>query len=324
MSDIDWDLLLRYQGGDCTPAERARFEQWLAADPRHRALLDATRHAAGRVLERAPVRPMALRRLPDRRPTPRAWRRWGAMAAAAVLLAAVGARAWRAIVPAHAPAPGSEAAWRVVTTARGERATLRLRDGSTVVLGAGSTLRYPAGDYPREVALEGEAFFTIAPDARRPFRVRAGGAVAEQIGTAFGVRAFPGDSAVRVAVKEGKVALGAAAGTARGAVLTPGQLGTVRRGDDVTAVAIVNVDVWLAWLDGRLVFDETPLPEALHEIERWHDVEFRLADPALAERALTATFAHERLDEVLRVLGAALDARVEREGRVIELRPRRR
>jgi transmembrane sensor len=143
--------------------------------------------------------------------------------------------------------------------------------------------------------------------------VHAAHATAEDIGTAFGVRAYPEDSVVRVVVKEGSVSLGAAAPGARaGAVLEPGQLGSLAKGDSAATVRRVNVAAHLGWMEGRLQFDETPLAEVVAQLGRWYDAPFRIAEPSLASRRLTASFSTESLGDVLASLAPVLDVRFER------------
>jgi transmembrane sensor len=313
MTDVDWELVFRYFGDECSPDERERFERWLAADPQRRIIVDAAVAAAGRTLEgmrpaSRPPRVLVGRRAPTR-PA------WLLPLAASVVVALGGTLllkypAWRGSSDAPAAAP-----LRVAQTVRGGRQALRLADGTRVVLGPASTLRYPAdfGAGARDVELSGEAFFEVTHDAAHPFRVRAGHAEAVDIGTAFGVRAYPEDSVVRVMVKEGSVSLGAAAqGASPRAVLTPGQLGALTNGKGAAVVTRVNVDAALAWMNGRLAFDETPLSEVLAQLGRWYDAPFRLADPSLASRTLTASFSTESLPDVLSALAPVLDVRFER------------
>jgi transmembrane sensor len=215
----------------------------------------------------------------------------------------------------------------VATTARGERATLHLSDGTLVMLGAASTLRYPADltGSSRDVYLVGEGYFEVSHDARRPFRVHAGGATAEDLGTEFGVRAYAGDSSVRVVVAEGKVSLGAATSDqAHAAVLTRGELGRLTTGSSTASVQRVDIDAYLGWTKGRLVFDEAPLAEVAAQLGRWYAVELRIADSSIASRRLTATFTNEPLAEVLAALAPALDVHFERRGDTVEVRPRGR
>jgi len=338
--DLDVDLLFRYRAGECTPEERERFERWVAADPRHRELFEATVTAAGEVLaelrsERARV-PAARASVGVRGRAAPAWsqrvqgrrRTWALPVAAGVALAA-GVSAWRAVA---GPASGA-GAMQVTSTGPGQRATVELRDGTQVVLGVASTLRYPAsfGARSRDVSLTGEAYFDVVHDEGRPFVVRAGGAVAEDLGTAFVVRAYPDDARVRVVVAEGKVALRAAApaadapaGRARataGRVLGRGELGELGA-DGATTVRRVNPAAYLAWTEGRLVFDAAPLSEVLGQLERWYDVEFQLADPSLAGRDYSGAFGDASLRDVLDVISAAVDMRYEQRGRTVVLYPR--
>jgi Fe2+-dicitrate sensor, membrane component len=321
MTDVDWELVFRYFGNECSRDERAEFERWLAADPQRRTVVDAAVAAAGRTLEgmrptSPPPRVVAPRRAPAR-PA------WLVPLAASVAIAVGGTLlmkypAWRRVVDVPAAAP-----LRVAQTVRGGRQELRLADGTHIVLGPASTLRYPAdfGTGPRQVELTGEAYFEVTHDAAHPFRVRAGHAQAEDIGTAFGVRAYPEDSVVRVTVKEGSVSLGAATQepTAR-AVLTRGQLGALAKGKTAAVVTRVNVDASLAWMTGRLAFDETPLSEVLAQLGRWYDAPFRLADPSLGTRTLTASFSTESLADVLSALAPVLDVRFERAADTVVVR----
>jgi transmembrane sensor len=149
--------------------------------------------------------------------------------------------------------------------------------------------------------------------------------MAEDLGTAFGVRAYAEDASVQVVVAEGEVALSAATSArAAGAVLTRGQLGQLAKGASRATVRDVDVAAYLGWTTGRLVFDETPLPEVLAQLGRWHDAEFRLADSSLQSRRLTASFAGESLREVLDVLGPALDVRFEHRGDTVVVHARDR
>src|SRR6266478_6130011 len=213
-------LLARYVAGECTPAEARELEQWCAASLEHQARLDALRAiwtarrtprswdvegiwARVRRTMRADARraPAFGRHLEGER-----GRRWLAapLAAAAVLLLLVGATL--AILNSRRLPPPM----REYATSRGQRGTLQLPDGSRLILAPESRLRIPAdfGRGARELSLDGEALFTVVHDSTRPFRVRAKGAVAEDIGTRFDLRAYAEDSLVAVAVAEGVVALG--------------------------------------------------------------------------------------------------------------------
>jgi len=335
MSEVDWELLDRYLSGEATPEERARVEAWLAEDPERWAQVAELRDAIERAALSEPAVEEAkadiwarLQReiggaAQGRRPAPRSLGltpapRWstGAQIAAAIVLAVIGAAVVAALMFRSRPATVLE---RVAHTARGQRATLKLPDGTSVVLGVASTLRYPVafGDGRRFVSLEGEAYFQVVHDERRPFSVRAGTLVAQDIGTEFIVRAYPDDSVARVVVREGKVGVRAAAfAQATQQVVSPGELGRVGAGRE-PVVEPADTALYFAWTDGRLVFDRTPLRDALPQLSRWFDLEFRLADPALGSVPLTATFRTQPTPDVLDNLAASLGMRQRRQGRVV-------
>ena len=68
---------------------------------------------------------------------------------------------------------------------------------------------------------------------------------------------------------------------------------------------------YTSWIDGRLVFEHTPLPEVARTLERWYDVKVELRGPGLAEKTLTADLKGKYLHDVLDVLATAAGLRYE-------------
>lgn len=204
------------------------------------------------------------------------------------------------------------------------RRTVDLADGSTVVLSPGSSLRtLPGyGEGGREVELSGEALFTVRHDEERPFRIRTASALIEDLGTEFTVRAFDREP-VRVAVTEGSVRVRrAGASEAASVVLQPRDMAIVADTGDPIVNRGVDVEAYRAWTRGQLVFRNTTLPEAIREIERWYDLDFRLdANDPLLDRSINVTFDNQAVDEMLQILGLALGTEFEREGRVVRVAP---
>jgi transmembrane sensor len=323
MNDLDWDLFDRYLAGAATPAERERFERWLAEEPDRAAVLEALRRALVAlerdvtaeelemiwhgVAKRAGItsaEPVGIRPVEPRTgrfalvaPRKAGWLLGVKVAAAAVLVAGAVLTARALLTDAGRSAAIAED--RVVTVPRGERAKFRLPDGTEVLLGAGSTLRHPRAfaDRSREVALVGEAYFTVKHDEHRPFRVRAGNLIATDLGTEFLVRAFPEHRmGARVVVRSGTVAVrpvGAWDSTHPGRVVRPGELGRIAA-DGSPLVEAADTATYFAWTTGTLVFDGTPLREALPQLSRWYDLDFRLADSSLGAIPLSG-----RLDQTL-------------------------
>ena len=349
MSDeVNWTLLDRYFAGECSPSEREDVERSASADPARRAMLASARliweksstvsdgfdvdsawrnvHARLGAQQGAVSATTRFRRPPFRSVSaPRSWRPYAGIAAAAVVSAGIAWFSWRD--GSNEIATGAGAPVREYTTLRGQRAEALLADGSRVWLNVDSKLQVPAGygSRSREVHLNGEAFFEVAHDELRPFVVRAGAAVAEDLGTEFIVRAYPGDTVATVVVVSGRVALRAESPGGKGGVaMEPNQLGRVGRSGVVTITPDIDVGPYLAWRTGRLEFRRIPLSRVLEDLERTYDVTFVLADTTLASVPVTAVLDRQPLDAALRILSQSLDVRAVRRGQQIELHPRQR
>jgi len=252
-------------------------------------------------------------------------------AAAALVIAAGGAGALHFLRPdappvAVAPQPSP---MREVVTGIGERARIRLGDGSRIVLAARSRIGIPAdfGLRSREVEAEGEAYFEVAHDSTLPFIVHARGTRALDLGTAFVVRAYPEDPEVRLVVTEGSVAFGADSShdpRFAAATLRRGEMGRLAPGMTSPVVGAVNPYRYTDWIEGRLSFDNAPLPEVIAELGRWHRTQILLADSSLVRETLTATLTADSFDDALQTLTTVLTLRAERNGSSVVLHRRGR
>jgi ferric-dicitrate binding protein FerR (iron transport regulator) len=223
---------------------------------------------------------------------------------------------------------------REVTTKRGQQANIYLSDGTRVVLGVASTLRFPtAFDTTRDVELDGEAYFEVAHDSARTFSVRMPYGTARDLGTKFAIRAYRDIARATVTVTEGSVLLtpNVRRGNQPGAPDTRANgLGTVPSTAAVDSLVLSAMDIAsvsadgqlsvrrgvltdqnIAWVSGRLVFDQMPVREAVAQINRWYGADLRLGDSTLARFTLTAALTNEPFPQAMKVIAAALDARVE-------------
>ena len=344
-SDIE---IAKYVAGECGPAEERAMDARIAESlelrervARMRRVLDGDGAEPSTDADRlwANFAARAARMVPIEGGRPALRRRARAAfdesslarvaSAAAFVILVGGAALWVATrSPAAAPPFAEEPSH--YRTSRGQYATIQLTDGSRVTLAPESRLTIPAtfGRGVRDVALDGEAIFSIAHDAARPFRVHARGARIEDIGTRFDLRAYPDDRVVIVAVVEGAVALGrdradsgsAPRAAAEGVVLHRGDLASLDTSGQAFTRHRAPVADYIAWANGRLVFVAQPLPEVLATIGRWYDVDVRVPDAGLATRLVTAQFSTQSPGEMIDALAIAVDARIERKGRVVTLR----
>lgn len=332
---MDWEVLARFMAGESPADEADAVRAWLAENPaRHDVLraLDTTlvrvaAPPAGLDVEGAlrtvharmdaPETPVIPFRAPARAvPAPRRTAVAPWMRAAAAILLLLGAFfAWQAL------RGGGSSAQMAYTTDVGERDSVRLPDGTTVILGPASrlTLARGYGETAREVELRGEALFDVPHDDARPFTVRAGEGWVRDIGTTFSVQA---DSAagVRVVVTAGAVALRTTEEPGDGElVLRQGDRGTLADGR-MTAERAAATEDDIAWTRGRLVFRDAPLEQVVAEVRRWYGIELRAEDAAVAGRRLTASFDGEPPARVVRVIALALGADVALRGDTAVLR----
>jgi len=213
-------------------------------------------------------------------------------------------------------------AMREISTQKGQRVNIRFSDGTKVSLNAASTLRFPerfTGGV-REVHLEGEAYFDVINQNNNQFIVRAGVTTIEVLGTQFNVRAWAEDKQVEVVVAEGMVAFRTEDDMPEdGVTITRGFRSSILHDGSIASPKPVSLNTYLAWLDGKLIFDRTPVRDVFKQLERNYNMEFVVNEPSFYERQITATFSEESIDEILQALSISLNARFEREGRRVIL-----
>lgn len=203
--------------------------------------------------------------------------------------------------PAEKRAP---AGFNTLSTPNGIRFQLRLPDGSRVWLNAASSLRFPAAFGPddRTVEVNGEAFFEVAADEQRPFRVKIGDNMQiDVLGTAFNVRAYASENMTAATLTQGRVRV--SAGGQAGAVLEPGQQARIPDGGTLQIASEVNAGEITAWTNGELIFNDVTLSQAAAVLERWFGVEVELENPRLANCRFTVSFLKgEGVEQVMRVI----------------------
>ncbi len=296
---------IEFRAGDVDGDARVRFIEWLRRSPEHiHAYLEisgvwADLPAAdpeGKIdiaalIERARSAPDVIA-LPADRPrssttavtaaNPGAvWRsRRAALALAAVVLLAVATVVFLDLGKFNG----------VYTTGIGEQRTVQLLDGSTVELNARSTIQVHLTAEQRDVTLlEGQALFRVAKDKQRPFVVRAGDAQVRAVGTEFDV--YKKQTATVVTVVEGRVETYDdldGPGTAA-VVLSAGEQLTVLP-HVVTKPTRTDTAVATAWVQKRLIFEETPLSDVAEEFNRYNRRPLTIDDGELGSLKISGVY----------------------------------
>ena len=152
---------------------------------------------------------------------------------------------------------------------RGRRTQCLFQDGSIAYLNSESKIIYPVkfGLFERRIRLEGEAYFKVEHNTRRPFVVEFEGGEIRVLGTSFNVKAYRGDDIVAVTLDEGRVVLDGRSGSFE---LTPSeQLLYDRRSGEGRIVRVGDAMRYSIWKDDVILFRDTPLGEVLETLSRW-------------------------------------------------------
>ena len=264
--------IARLRADDVSAEDRAQFACWLSEDAGNAAAFD-------RML--ALWEDLAVvRALPIGIPRTRAARRWQlplALAAAAALAALL-------ILPRGAEPPTLE-----LRTPVGGFQQVRLADGSEITLNTDTALSVALRDEARTVTMDhGEVFFSVAPDATRPFSAVCGEAAVTVLGTAFGANCST--EGMSVVVEHGRVRFATRVGGGTSRELGAGDAVRYDRQDNLAEISRVDPGKALAWQQRRLVFEDVPLAAVIRELQRYMEPTLRIADPAVGTIRVSGAF----------------------------------
>ena len=294
---------IEFRAGDADGDARMRFVEWLRRSPEHiHAYLEIAgtwaelpssdphgKFDVAALIARAREEADVITLSPDRPPssaapsvTPHVLRRrpLAAFAAAAVLLLTAAA----VLVLRGGNFGGT------YSTGIGEQRTVQLADGSTVELNARSTIQVHLTEQQRDLTLiEGQALFRVAKDKQRPFVVRAGDAQVRAVGTEFDI--YKKQSATVVTVVEGRVETyeGSDNSGSAAIILSAGEQLTVLP-HIVTKPTRTDTAVATAWVQKRLIFEETSLSDVAEEFNRYNRRPLSIDDSELEKLRISGIY----------------------------------
>ncbi|QEC40620.1 FecR family protein [Pseudobacter ginsenosidimutans] len=208
-----------------------------------------------------------------------------------------------------------------IITPRGGQYQVTLPDGSKVWLNAASSLRFPVAFKGRErvVELSGEAYFEVAQNANRPFKVNVGGKEepmqVEVLGTGFNIQAYADEPVRAATLVNGKVRVNN--GNAH-VILQPGQQARLKELSLTTASA--DLEEVLAWKNGIFYLQDVNIQNIMRQLSRWYDVE------VVYEGNITQQFVGKiprtmNLSDVLKVLESTGWVHFKFEGKTVTVSP---
>jgi transmembrane sensor len=315
--------VIRLDGGQLPPEDRAALAEWARRTPAHAAALREMARAWGQLdaltaLKPAEIAPAPRRAAAHDTRTVRPARRRAYAAAAAAILLSVGAYGYFRVSP-------GVAIDEVHVTSVGEQRVVTLADGSEIHLNTATEIEVDFEREARRIRLvHGEALFEVAPDSDRPFIVFSDVGAVRAVGTVFAVRAD--EERLDVTVSEGLVDLIPDAKFAgrvgepvsrlarnQAAARAAGEEFTVR---DLDARELERV---LAWNEGVLVFDGQTLSQAVEEFGRYTALRFDIADQELADLRVGGRFRVGEVEQFLDALESTFGLQVIRQGERVTL-----
>mgnify|MGYP000787008527 CR=1 FL=1 len=180
---------------------------------------------------------------------------------------------------------------------------ITLSDGTNVWLNARTKIVYPAvfNKSVRQVAVDGEAYFDVAKDKKRPFIVETGKCNMEVLGTKFNVEAYSARKIFETSLMEGKVKVKLPHDDKNSVVLVPNQKTTLIDGRLVVS-KIDDYNVY-RWKEGLYCFRNKPFADIIKDLEKYYDLSIQMDKKEIAKVALTGKFRiSDGLDYALRVL----------------------
>lgn len=306
MQEINEELLIRYCSGDITGQERIAVENWISRSDEHLEIAKQiyylyfaaeSLHTMKDVDSQAALK-MMKRKLFSKKVS---LFRSRLQRIAAILFIPLLCSALYLLLKADLQ--GDD--YIEIRTNPGIVTSLVLPDSSVVWLNSESYLRYPVkfkGD-ARIVTLTGEGYFNVAKDEKRKFIVNTlDNTQIEVHGTEFNVEAYRKDNKITTTLVSGKISLAYLSENKQSQkiLMRPNQKVIIDSESGKVSLITANIAPDIAWKDGMIIFNDTPLADALKILSKRFSADFIIKNPSVIDNRFTGTFVHQRLEKILR------------------------
>lgn len=215
----------------------------------------------------------------------------------------------------------ADALFSTLDVPRGNQFDIILSDGTRVWLNSDSRLRFPSV-FPggeRRVHLEGEAYFDVSHDSRKPFVVETAAQTLTVLGTEFNIYAYPDDDAVYTTLVDGSVRVRSLSGRAE-RLLVPNEQARLDAEADAFTVEKVNAKGLTAWKDRVFVFEGDTMEQIMQKLARWYDMEYVFEDPEARNFVARGSFnIPEDVNSILRLIEMSGDIKFDIQGNRIKV-----
>lgn len=216
-----------------------------------------------------------------------------------------------------------EVKYNTLTIPRGGEFTLQLSDGTKVWLNSETTLRYPvqfAGS-ERKVELTGEAFFEVTRNEKIPFLVESGNQTVKVLGTEFNISSYRDDRFVYTTLVNGSVEVFSRSRPEVRQLLAPNEQSSFSVSGDQISKRTVDPFQYVAWKDGRFVFNDLKLEDIMNTLSKWYDVDVIFTRDDLRNIRFTGNLKrYEDFGEIMKKIEMTHEVELQIENRKITIK----
>lgn len=198
---------------------------------------------------------------------------------------------------------------RTLYTEKGVKAKITLPDNSTVWLNSDSKITYPAkfDSDIRRVELSGEAYFEVTKDSLHPMIVKTNKDFSiEVLGTSFSVKSYDNDNIAKATLFTGSISMhykDKSSNEHKILKLKPEESFVYYQEKAIPKqVRYKDNEKEIAWKNGELIFNQTPMNEVVKMLERWHGTKFIIENQEVFEDKLTASFQTESIVQIMEMM----------------------
>jgi transmembrane sensor len=197
-------------------------------------------------------------------------------------------------------------AWVEIKSSIGTRSQFSLPDGTTGWLNNNSSIRY-YGNFltDRKIFLNGEAFFDVFKDKKRPFLVNTSEISVKVLGTRFNISSYENEKNVEIVLEEGKLIFNSK-DMNKSYIMHPNDLVVYDKTLRDFSTEVVEPQKYSSWTTGKLVFRNDPLEVIAKRLGKWYNIDVEVDASSTEDFRWRATFVNESLEEVLSLLKCSL------------------
>lgn len=328
---LDNDSFVRWIKGKATKVEKTYWKKWLKSDPSHPELKRLAKILYRLSFKKVDSSDIAqqlkklnwqidqnqlvnFRRFPESVQSQKSgYLKWAIAAGIVLAIAVTGVfKFWEGL-----NAPENKPVYKTIATDFGRQSSITLSDGSEIRLNAHSKLRYNPSTFTKsdmEVWLRGEAYFSIVhnPDNhKRNFVVHTTDGDVTVLGTRFNVNTRY--QKTQVALIKGSVSIQVRDTVQQKKIekiLLPGEMAEFSGGRKKVHIQQVDTTRYTAWLNQKLVFDNTPLNDILKDIKQIYGVKVDVREQDLLQQRISGSLVNTNLETLMNGLSKTLDIKV--------------